>query len=130
MEFLKSAAGKILSGVVGLIVVISAISWWRMDERTRAALLSGSGKIGSWLGVVLLVPWATFFLIGRIGQMRSNAAGAALVLGYTIVEMVLLGWLFGWTVGGGTAWTFFVLGGLFAAVYNLFACDWIAERME
>ena len=31
---------------------------------------------------------------------------------------------------GPTAWTFFAAATLFAGVYNLFACDWIAEKIE
>ena len=76
MDFLKSAGGKVLSGVVTLAVVAAGISWWRMDEATRDALLSGTGKVVSWLGIVLLLPWATFFLIGRVGRADSNAVMA------------------------------------------------------
>ena len=92
-------------------------------------LVSGTGKIISWLGIVLIVPWATFFVIGRVARFDNNLAGAALVGGYTLVEAVVLAWLFDWTIPSATAWTFFILGGLFAAVYNLFTCDWIAEKV-
>src|SRR3954470_24112933 len=90
MDFLKSAGGKVLSGLVALAVIAAGISWWRMDQATRDALLTGTGRIVSWLGVVLLLPWATFFLIGRVGRTDSNAAGAGLVLGYTLAEALLL----------------------------------------
>ena len=130
MDFLKSAAGKILTGAVALAVIAAAISWWNMDPATRQMLLSGTGRILSWLGIVLIVPWATFFVIGRIAKFESNAAGAALVASYTLIEAVLLLWLFHWTMPNATAWTFVVVGALFAAVYNLFTCDWIAERVE
>ena len=130
MEFLKSVTGKVVSGVVALTVVAAALSWWRMDEATRAMLLSGTGKIVSWLGVVFVLPWVTFFVIGRVAKADSNLAGAALVLGYTILEVALLGWLFSWSLPGPTAWTFFAVAGLFAAAYNLFTCDWIAEKVS
>jgi hypothetical protein len=51
------------------------------------------------------------------------------VAAYTLVEAILLAWLFGWRFGGPTAWTFAVVGTLFAGVYNLLACDWIAEKV-
>jgi hypothetical protein len=130
MDFLKSVAGKIISGAVVLAVVAAAISWWRTDPATRQMLLSGTGRIISWLGIVLIVPWATFFVIGRVGRTDSNAAGAALVASYTVIETVVLMWLFGWKMPNATAWTFLIVGALFAAVYNLFACDWIAEKIE
>lgn len=129
MEFLKSTAGKIISGLVALTVVAGGISWWRMDETTRQMLLSGTGKIVSWFGVVLLLPWATFFLISRIGRMNSNLAGAGLVAGYTLIEFLLLLWLFDWSVSGATGWMFVTFGTLVAGVYNLLTCDWIAEKV-
>jgi hypothetical protein len=130
MDLLKSLTGKIVAGAVALTVVAGGISWWRMDEATRQMLLGGTGRIVAWLGVVLVVPWVTFFVIARVAKMESNAAGATLVLAYTILEVALLGWLFGWAMPGPTAWTFFAVGGLFAAAYNLFACDWIAEKVS
>ena len=38
-------------------------------------LLTGTGRILSWLGIVLVVPWATFAIIGRVAKFESNAAG-------------------------------------------------------
>ena len=129
MEFLKTTAGKVISGFVALAVVAAAISWWRMDQSTRDMLLGGTGKIVAWFGVVLLVPWATFFVPGWINRLESNLAGGLLVAGYTLLEVLLLLWLFDWSVGSPAGWTFVGFGGLLAAVYNLFACDWIAEKV-
>jgi len=92
-------------------------------------LLSGTGKITSWLFVVLLIPWATFFVISWVARMDKNAAGAALVLGYTVLEGLFLAWLFDWRLPGPTAWSFFAVGALVAGVYNLLVCDWIAEKL-
>ena len=129
MDFLKSTAGKIISGVVTLAVVALGITWWRTDPATRDMLVTGAGRITSWFLVVLAVPWASFYLIGRVGKLDSNAAGAALVAAYTVVETVLLAWLFKWHLPNATAWTFLIVGCLFAGLYNLFACDWIAEKV-
>jgi hypothetical protein len=129
MDFLKSMTGKVVSGLVALGVIAAGISWWQMDPETRQMLLTGTGRIFSWLGIVLIVPWATFFVIGRVAKYDNNLAGAVLVGGYTLIETLLLAWLFHWHVPGATAWTFLALGGLFAAVYNLFTCDWIAEKV-
>jgi FtsH-binding integral membrane protein len=129
MEFFKSVGGKIVSGVVTLAVVAAAISWWRTDEATRDVLLAGTGRIVSWFLVVLIVPWASFYVVGRVAQLESNAAGAALVALYTIAEATLLAWLFGWSIQGAAPRVFFAAAALFAGVYNLFACDWIAEKV-
>ena len=129
MDLLKTVTGKVVAGAVGLAVVAGGISWWRMDDATRQMLLTGTGRIVSWLGIVLLLPWATFFLTGWVARRESNAAGAALVAAYTLLEAVLLAWLFHWQIPGATAWTFLVAGTLFAGVYNLLTCDWIAEKL-
>ncbi|MGE5612123.1 MAG: hypothetical protein ACM359_22945 [Bacillota bacterium] len=130
MDFLKSTAGKVVSGLVALAAVAAAISWWRMDPTTRQMILGGTGKIAAWLGIVLLLPWATFALIGLVARRNSNLAGAVLVGAYTLLEVVLLVWLFNWSIPSATAWTFVVVGALLAAVYNLFTCDWIAEKVS
>ncbi len=128
MDFLKGIAGKVVGGLVGLIVVAAALSWWQMDERDRTALIDSAGNIAVWIGLVLVLPWATFFLSAWASKFDSNAAGAALVLLLTSVEVAVLLWLFKWDLGGATAWTFGVLGMLTAVVYNVFTCDWLAER--
>jgi len=129
MDFLKTMTGKVVSGLVALAVIICAISWYRMDPQTKQAILSGTGKIFSWFGVVLIVPWLSFAIVAKVAKMESNAAAAGLVLAMTVVEMLLLGWLFDWSIAGRTAWTFLLLGGLVAAIYNLLTCDWIAEKV-
>ncbi|HEY7117317.1 MAG TPA: hypothetical protein VH475_12060 [Tepidisphaeraceae bacterium] len=129
MDFLKTVTGKVISGIAGLVIVIAGISWWRMDPDTKHMLLSGTGRIVSWFGIVILVPWATFFVISWVARMDRNSAGAALVFAYTLLEMVFLAWLFGWRLPGPTAWSFFAVGALVAGVYNLLVCDWIAEKV-
>lgn len=130
MDFLKGITGKIVTGLIALGVIAGGVSWFQMDASTRQMLLNGTGKILAWFLVVVILPWASFFVIGKVARLESNLAGAVLVGTYTLIELVVLGWLFHWTIPGATAWTFFAVGGLFAAAYNLFACDWIAERLE
>jgi hypothetical protein len=130
MDFLKTVSGKVISGVVVLAVIAAGISWWQMEPETRQMLVSGAGKITAWLLVVLAVPWATFFVIGRVAKMDSNLAGGVLVLSYTVIEALLLAWLFDWTLGSATAWGFFIAAFLLAGVYNVLTCDWIAEKVN
>jgi hypothetical protein len=65
-----------------------------------------------------------------VGRRDSNAAGAALVAGYTLADVLALGWLLGFHSHSTTAWVFAILGLLVALAYNLLACDWIAEKMS
>src|SRR5690606_3959591 len=121
---------KVVAGAVTLAVIAAGISWWRMDDATRQMLLSGTGKIVSWLLIVLLVPWATFFVTAWVARRESNAAGAVLGGVCRVAVGLLLGWLCEWQLPGATAWSVLVVGALFAGVYNLLSCDWIAERLR
>lgn len=129
MDFLKTITGKVITGLLVLGVIAGAISWWSMPPETRDLVLNSTGKILAWLGIVLFVPWVSFMLISKVAKLESNAAGAALVTGYTILETILLLWLFNWQMPNAMAWTFVAVGGLFAGAYNLFTCDWIAEKV-
>lgn len=129
MEFLKTIGGKIATGLVSLAVIAGVISWYEMDPATRHGIVTGTGRIIGWLGVMLVLPWATFFLIGSVARRDSNLAGAALVFAYTALEAVLLAWMFSWAIRGATATAFFCAAVLLAAAYNLFTCDWIAEKV-
>jgi|SRR4051812_16690758 len=137
MDFLKSIAGKIVGGVVALGVIIAAVSWFTMSPADRQEILSDTGTVFKWIGIFLgwllvvgVVPWVTVVLIRRVDEMESNLAGAALVVVYTAAEATLLAWLYGWSVRGAVAWTFFAAATLVAGVYNLLACDWIAEKVS
>jgi hypothetical protein len=129
MEFLKTITGRVVSGLVALGVIAGGIAWWQMDPATRQTLVSGTGRIFAWLGVMIVWPWASFFIIARVAKLESNLAGGLLVTAYTLAELILLAWLFHWHMPNATAWTFLLLGGLLAAAYNLLICDWIAEKV-
>src|SRR3981081_3009414 len=116
MDFLKGIAGKLVTGAVALAVIAAAVSWYTADPSTRSMLLGGTGRVVSWLGIVLVVPWARFAVIGRVTKLESNMAGGLLVVGYTIAEATGLAWLFHWNLPGATAWSFWVFGALFAGV--------------
>src|ERR1700722_12990082 len=130
MEFLKTLVGKGATGLIALAVVAGGIAWWQTDPATRHEILSVSGRLSGWAGIVLMVPWAVFWLIGWVARFESNAAGAVLILALTVVEATVLVWLFHWSLHGPTAWVLFVSANLTAGVYNLLSCDWIAEKME
>jgi hypothetical protein len=129
MDFLKSLGGKIASGAVSLAVVSAGLAWYETDPATKHQILSVSGRLLGWMMLVLIVPWALFWLIAWVAKMDTNAAGAALVLTITAVQALVLAWMFGWSIHGATTWVLYVAAILIAAVYNLFTCDWIAEKL-
>lgn len=129
MEFLKSTAGKILTAALTIAVIAAAIGFWQMSPESRSGLVNGVGAAVGWFLGVLFLPWAGFAVIGKVAKADTNAAGFALVGVLTALEATVLMWLFGWNFGGAFAWSFAVAAVLFAAVYNLFTCDWIAEKV-
>lgn len=129
MELLKSTTSKIVTGIVALAVIVGGITWWQTPVETRDAILTATGRILAWLGIVLITPWAGVLLVSWVAKKDSNAASAWLIAGLTAAQALLLAWLLGWNISGAAAWTFFLLGVLFAAAYNLLICDWLAEKV-
>ncbi len=129
MELAKKIATIVITAAAVLGVVGGAISWFQMPAEDRSAILSIVGRGLGWIGIVLVLPWATFFLTTWVAKRDSNAAGAALVIGYTVVGAAILGWLFDFSISGTTAAVLCVLGLLVALAYNLLVCDWIAEKL-
>src|SRR5437763_14368795 len=102
MEFLKTIAGKIVSGLVAVAVIAAAVSLWRMDPSERHSLTAGTGKVMAWFLIVLVIPWVSFSIVRSVAKMDSNLAGGVLVSAYTVLEAIVLIWLFNWHVAGAT----------------------------
>lgn len=84
-----------------------------------------------WLGIVLMLPWATFFVTTWVVSKDSNAAVALLLLGYLFVDATIAFFLMG-GLGGHNAltWMVLLLGFLSAGVYNFKVCEFQADRLE
>jgi hypothetical protein len=130
MDFLKSIGGKFATGLVVLAVFACGLAWYQATPETRAGLVGGTMKIIGWTIAVLAVPWAAFLVVGWIEKFKSNAVSGFFVAAITLLEGLLLLWLFDFSLQGATSWTLAGAGVLIAGVYNLFACDWIAEKIS
>lgn len=129
MDFLKGIGGKVVGGVVLLGVIVAGIAFYQAGPAGRATFFDSSGKIIGWTLIVTLAPWALFWLVVKVARRESNQAAALLVCAVTAAELLALWWMFDFGVGGPVAITFFAVGALLAAVYNLLACDWIADKL-
>ncbi len=130
MDFLKNAGGKLVSGAVALAVVVAGIAWWQATPEARTAAFAGTARIGGWWLAVLLLPWVLFLLIAWVERFKSNTAGVILVGTITLLELAVLWWLFDFRLPTPTGGVLLAAATLLAGVYNLFACDWIADKQS
>ena len=119
----------VLAGLVLLGVVVAGVSWFQMPAADRAVIVGTIGRVVAVIAIVLVLPWATFFISTAAAKRDSNLAGVALVAGYTVADIALAAWLLGGGWGGTTLAIFGTLGLLSAVLYNVLACDFIADRL-
>lgn len=129
MDLLKGIAGKIVTGLLALAVLAGGISWWQMEPASRQDVWAFCQKALIWGGFVLFLPWAACLVVAWIARKDSNAASLGLVIGLTLLDAVMLGWLANLSSLGTMQWIGAIVGLLIAGVYNLLSSDWIAERM-
>ncbi len=130
-----TAIGQYVGGrvVTAILVVASAgavIWFWRHPEQLEQ-IWKILKYVVAWMGFVLILPWATFFVTSWVISKDSNAAAALMLVGYLIADIVVAWWLMG-TVSGHYAltWVVLLLGFLSAGVYNFKVCEYQANRME
>jgi hypothetical protein len=130
VKLLESVTSKVVLGVVALGVIVGGITWWQTAPEARSAILTATGRILAWIGIVLVAPLLAALPISHLTRNAiSNTPAIALLLTLTACEALLLAWLLDFSISGAAAWIFFLLGILFAAAYNLLICDWLAERI-
>jgi len=127
-DFLKSTASKVTVGVVSLAVVAGGISWFQAAPADRQHVVAMTERCFGWLVLVLAIPWLSFALVSWIARQDSNAWSAALIVLMTALEAAGLAWLFSFSIHGPGAWSVYLASIAVAGVYNLLACDWIAEK--
>lgn len=128
MDLLKKIAMTVISGAVVLAVLALGISWFQMTPAERSGAYAAVGHAVAWVGIVAMLPWATFFVTTAAARRDTNAAGALLVAGYTLVDALILLWLTAGHPGSTLGLALMIFGLLAATAYNLLACDFIAEK--
>jgi hypothetical protein len=73
-----------------------------------------------------LTPWLCFKVVEKVVEKNSNAASAGLVAGFMLLDILLL-W---WAGFFGSSMAVPIVVVLVALVYNLWACDFMAKKME
>ena len=127
--------GQYITGkVVTAILVVSgagAVIWfWKHPEHLEL-IWQTLKYVVTWLGIVLVLPWATWFITTWVVSKDSNLAAGLMLAGYTVADAVVAFCLLGGVFGHNAfTWLILLLGFLAAGVYNLKVCEYQASRLE
>ncbi|HMQ17421.1 MAG TPA: hypothetical protein PKC49_15770 [Phycisphaerae bacterium] len=118
---------KVLGWIALALLIAIGVGIWQMPAETKGAIWSGLWRSIVWLAAAAALPWSARLLIRRVLEQGTNWAGAALIGGYTLGDVVLGVLLMtGWPSG---AWGWLAcLGALgVAATYNYLVTEYVAE---
>ncbi len=122
--------GRVLTAVLTVASIGSVIWFWKHPEQLENIWSTIKYAI-VWLGVVIALPWGTFFVATWIISKESNLAAALMLIGYLLADIAVAWWLIGTLSGlGSLTWMVLLLGFLCAAVYNFKVCEYQALRLE
>jgi len=125
----KYVGGKVLTAILVVGVAGAGIWFWRHPD--DLALIWRVVKYAlAWIGFVLVLPWALFFVPPWVLSKESNAAGAIMLVGYLAMDVTVAVLLAGGAGHSFLTWVVLLLGFLAAGVYNYLVCDYLATRAE
>jgi len=132
---LTTTAGQYIGGKVVTAILAAALLgggyWCYKNPEDLKAVWHVVKYTAVWIGVVAVLPWATFFVTTWVIAQDSNSAAALMLLGYLAADVVVALCLMGRVTELGTlTWMVLVLGFLSAAVYNFKVCEYLADRAE
>jgi hypothetical protein len=127
---IKRMVTIVIIGAMLLGVIMASVSWVGMTTAERAAVGQGVMRGLVWMGIVGILPWATWFLTTWAVRRDSNRAAALLVIMYVVIDALILLWMFSLVGLSATGTSLVVLGLLMAVAYNVLVCDWIAEQIS
>lgn len=134
MAMLESLGKLLANRVISALVLVGSagavIYFWRNPD-DLAAIWDTIKYVLVWIGFVLVLPWATFFVPRWVMKKDSNVAAGLMLAGYSAADIFFAVVLLG-GIGGHSAlvWAVLILGFLAAGVYNFVACEYQAERWE
>ena len=126
----KYVGGKVLTAILVVATGCGVIWFWKHPEHLESIWVTLKYVL-AWLGFVLVLPWATFFVTSWVVSKDSNGAAALMLVGYAMADIWVAVWLIGGVSGhNALTWAVLLLGVLSAAVYNFKVCELQAERLE
>jgi len=122
--------GKVLTALLVLGCVGGGIWFYNHPEQIEAIWTVVKYVLG-WMGFVIVLPWAMFFVQRWLVKQDSNTASALVLGGYFAVDAAV-----GLCLAGGISghnfltWVVLIVGFLSAGVYNFLVCDYQVTRFE
>lgn len=132
----KFVGAKVAAAVIFLGVAAGGYWCYRNPETVKAF-----GTVVKltlvWLVVVAALPWSSFLfmrpLLAYQSKMQSASAAAAVsiavIAAFWIFDILLAGYLSGWSFSGALTWLVVLLGFLAAAAYNFVICESLARHV-
>ena len=111
----KYVGGKVLTAILIMACAASGFWFYKHPEQLQTIWSVLKGVL-VWLGLVLVLPWAAFFVTGRVVKQDSNVAAGLLLLGLVAIDALLAFYLANWSVNGALTWMVLLLGILCAGV--------------
>jgi hypothetical protein len=126
----KYVGGKVITAVLVVVSAVVVIWYWRLPPGDRAALWSMARGALIWLAMVLVLPWALFFMPAWAVRKERNWISAVLLLAYLAVDVVFAFYLAGWRAGSSWQRGALLVGFAVAGFYNFVVCEYLAQRSD
>jgi hypothetical protein len=125
----KYVGGKVLTAVLVVASAAGIIWFWKHPEQLQT-IWQVIKYVLAWLGFVIVLPWAFFFVTPWVMKKESNLAAGLLLSGYLALDILAALLLAGFRGHGTLTWIVLALGFGAAGVYNFLVCDFQAERFD
>ncbi len=126
----KYVGGRVLTALLVLATGAAGFWFWEHPEQLKT-IWQVLQYVVAWIGFVLVLPWAGFFVTRWVVTLDSNTAAGLMLAGYLLVDVAAALWLAGGARGhAGLTWIVLLIGFLTAGVYNFMACEYQASRLE
>lgn len=125
----KYVGGRVLTVLLVVGSAAGVIWFWKHPEQLQT-LWQVIKYVLAWLGFVIVLPWAFFFVTPWVVRKESNVVAGLLLAGYLLLDVVAALLLAGFKGHGTLTWIVLLLGFGAAGVYNFLVCDYQAGRIE
>jgi hypothetical protein len=119
---------KVLSLIALALLVGLGVAIYEMGSAGRQALWNGIWRTCAWVAIAAVLPWSARLFIGRLVEIGSNWAGAAVIGAYILVDVIAGAVLLNGLPSGGWGWVAALAALAVAGTYNFLVAEYLAEQ--